>query len=308
MGNKELTIDWSKFKIRTKISSNVTQAKNGFIEFCEMLDKLDFELIGDYVGSKEKVELAYKYDNSIKLIMCPNSFKRQTYKHVINFKNNLIKNNDKFIKFIGLSGKSSLIAQIKTFDSGVVKLEIGSYGKFNNGRLDTYNYCKKKGYKILSPYLGDGEKILVDFNCGHDYHCIRPFNLKQNQGCPNCSESRGEKAIRLYLKNNNIEFIQECKFDDCKYKKGLPFDFYIPNYNLCIEFDGRQHFESEDFFGGEESFKLTQKRDKIKNKFCEDNGISLLRIPYYELENVEEILDKEFERLRKLDNKLKIVI
>ncbi|HFD2033423.1 TPA: hypothetical protein ACF2DD_002000 [Clostridium perfringens] len=128
---------------------------------------------------------------------------------------------------------------------------------------------------------------------------VVPSNLKSGVGCPICDESKGEKAIRLYLEKNKIGFIQEYRFEDCRCKKELPFDFYIPEYNLCIEFDGEQHHKAFKYFGGEEKLKLTQTRDKIKDDYCKDNGINLLRIPYYKLDEIEEILDEEFDRLRK---------
>lgn len=64
--------------------------------------------------------------------------------------------------------------------------------------------------------------------------------------------------------------------------KNIHFDFYLPEENICIEFDGEQHFRPIDYFGGENTFKLTQKRDKIKNKYCKNNNIKLLRIKYDE--------------------------
>jgi len=58
------------------------------------------------------------------------------------------------------------------------------------------------------------------------------------------------KRIRNILKDNNIEYISQKKFDNCKYFRPLPFDFYLPNYNICIEFNGIQHHEPISFFGG----------------------------------------------------------
>lgn len=191
--------------------------------------------------------------------MSPHVFKQKTYKALFSFKNNLKENNDEFVKFVGITKDGNLIAKIKTFDGGEVDIDIGTYSKFNKSRYFTYYYCISKEYKILSPYLGNTYKILIDFNCGHKAHWITADALKRGNSCPVCNESKGEKAIEFYLKNKNINFKREYKFNDCKYKLPLPFDFYIEKYNLCIEFDGEQHYKSKDFFGGEEKLRLTKK-------------------------------------------------
>lgn len=105
-----------------------------------------------------------------------------------------------------------------------------------------------------------------------------------------CKESIGEKYIRKYLELNGIEFIQEKRFDDCRDNKPLPFDFYLPNYNLIIEFDGEQHYEPK---FGECSFVQTQKHDQIKNEYCKLHNINLLRIPYWDNHNIESIISKQ---------------
>lgn len=175
--DKNIIIDWSKFKLEAK-GSKLNQAKEGYINFCKILDRINFELVSDYIGSQEKVELVYKFNSNVVLNMSPNHFKNKTYKAIVKFKNNLIENGDEFIRFIGLSDGGRLIAQIKTFDSSEVEIDISRYDLFNTSRKDTYDYCKEKGYKILSPYIKDREKILIDFNCGHDPHGIIPSHLK----------------------------------------------------------------------------------------------------------------------------------
>jgi len=104
-------------------------------------------------------------------------------------------------------------------------------------------------------------------------------------GCRICKLSKGERELHYLLVNNKIEHIREKKFVQCKDKRALPFDFYLPEHKICIEYDGIQHFKIIDFFG-EESFKQTQKHDEIKNEFCKKNGIKLIRIKYDE--NIEE--------------------
>ncbi|XZH99805.1 hypothetical protein ACSXEK_16500 (plasmid) [Clostridium perfringens] len=265
-------------------------------DFYNKLREVEGEITEFYQGKNTKINI---FINGMKInLIEQNKFKR-TYKVIIDFKNNLNKNSDKFIKFVGITKKGNLIAQIKTFDGDKKEIDIAKYDRFVKARQLTYNYCKEKGYQILSPYIGAMDKILIDFNCGHKPNWIIPSSLKRNHGCPICDESKGEKYVRIYLENNNIDFIQEYRFEDCRYKYTLPFDFYIPDNNLIIEFDGEQHFEVNGYFGGEKEFKDIKIRDKIKNNYCEDNGINLLRIPYWELDSVEDILDEEFERLRK---------
>ena len=95
-------------------------------------------------------------------------------------------------------------------------------------------------------------------------------------------ESKGENIIDNYLKSVNINYIRQYKFDNCKNKRKLPFDFYIPDYNVCIEYDGIQHYESVKRFGGVDNLLKIQQKDKIKNEYCLNNNIRLIRIKYNE--------------------------
>lgn len=98
------------------------------------------------------------------------------------------------------------------------------------------------------------------------------------------------------MSENNINYIIEKRFSDCKNKRVLPFDFYLPDFNLCIEYDGLQHFESNDRFGGNEEFNKIKIRDNIKNNYC--SGINgkpkLLRISYKEYDNINYIIKNYF--------------
>lgn len=89
------------------------------------------------------------------------------------------------------------------------------------------------------------------------------------------------------LDKYKINYIYQCKFEDCKDIKCLPFDFYLTDYDSCIEFDGQQHFDP---IFGEEAFKRTQKHDNYKNEYCKNNNIDLLRIPYWDGNNMENII------------------
>jgi very-short-patch-repair endonuclease len=94
--------------------------------------------------------------------------------------------------------------------------------------------------------------------------------------------SNGEYLVEEYLKKLKVSFKKQYSFDGCLSEKNhkLFFDFYLNELNICIEYDGKQHFEPVEFFGGKKIFNEIKNRDQLKNKFCEDNGIFLLRIPY----------------------------
>lgn len=102
--------------------------------------------------------------------------------------------------------------------------------------------------------------------------------------------SKGAEKIANLLIQNQINFIQEYTFDKCinpetNYK--LRFDFYLPDYNCCIEYDGEQHFKPKTLFGGQKGFQDLQKRDIIKNEYCKENNIKLVRIPYIDYEKID---------------------
>ena len=120
-----------------------------------------------------------------------------------------------------------------------------------------------------------------------------PDNHLNGKGCPKCNSSKGELIIEKYLIKNNINYESQKRFKDCKNKRPLPFDFYLTDYNICIEYDGEQHFKSKSIWGGEEELNLIKIKDNIKTEYCEDNGIKLIRIPYWEKDNIEEILNRE---------------
>ena len=109
-----------------------------------------------------------------------------------------------------------------------------------------------------------------------------------------CINSRWNAYIKQFLDSNHIANKDEYPvvIDGTRYR----YDFYLPDYNLFIEYDGEQHFMPIGFFGGEEEFKRRQEHDKIKNKYCEDNHINLLRIPYWE-QNIETIINNHLQRL-----------
>ncbi len=117
-------------------------------------------------------------------------------------------------------------------------------------------------------------------------------------GCPECCESRGEREISSWLLRKKINFQKQKTFNNCKYKRQLYFDFYLPDYNICFEYDGKQHFEPVVYFGGEDAFNENKKRDSFKNKFCKKHNIHLLRITYKD--DVFNTLEKWYTQKEKI--------
>lgn len=144
-----------------------------------------------------------------------------------------------------------------------------------------------EGYQLVGNYTGMHNKVLTKcLTCGFIWE-IQPSNLKQGKGCPKCNKqiSKGEKKISAWLKNNNILYIAQLPI---KIKEHTFFiDFYLPDYDLYIEYQGEQHFHPIKFFGGEEKFEYQQKNDNLKRDFLKNK---LLEISYLDFDNVEEIL------------------
>ena len=151
-------------------------------------------------------------------------------------------------------------------------------------------------YSLITKYTYVNMTTKTPIICpNHGVFYMTPHNHLQGQRCRKCSKmSKGEHQIHHILTNMNIQFIHEKYFDTCKYVRKLPFDFYIPEHNCCIEYDGEQHFKPIQHFGGEHKYKLTQHRDNIKTKYCIDNNIDLLRISYTDINNIKTIIHQHF--------------
>jgi hypothetical protein len=106
----------------------------------------------------------------------------------------------------------------------------------------------------------------------------------QGSGCIKCHQSSGEKLVSKYLKCQGINFIPQKTFTNCKGEtRVLPFDFYLCDYNIAIEYQGIQHYQMIPYWG-QKTFDKTKKYDNIKKEYCKKNNIYLIEIPYYEKE------------------------
>ena len=181
--------------------------------------------------------------------------------------------------------------------SGRTGIEYFSY-KHNRENLfyNLNNYCKinniaSKPIKISEEQKYAKMAITFQCSCGNYFDTtINSFRTWKHK-CDKCSGnvSSFELKTKEFLNKYKIEFTIEKRFNDCKNNLPLPFDFYIKSKNLIIEIDGQGHFRPTHFNScsnedAELSYKLTRINDKIKNKYCKDNNINLIRIPYWEFE------------------------
>lgn len=128
----------------------------------------------------------------------------------------------------------------------------------------------------------------------------KPFNHMKGHGCPMCSFSKMEKQVKNIFERLNITYEPQKKFDWLKYINKLSLDYYLPDYNIAIECQGKQHFEPVEPFGGEKEFKKLVERDACKKRLCEENGVILKYINYNE--DVEEALHRILDEAKTLEN------
>ena len=121
-------------------------------------------------------------------------------------------------------------------------------------------------------------------DCGNDIIVTYGHLINGDTKSCGCIKSQGEEKIKNILSQNNIIYESQKTFEDCRFPDTnmlARFDFYLPNYNILIEYDGKQHYQyTNSGWNTEENFLKTQNRDKYKNEWCKNNNIKLIRIPY----------------------------
>jgi len=178
-------------------------------------------------------------------------------------------------------------------------------------------------YEILTEYITSNDHITIKHNkCGHDWECTPSGFINTNTRCPVCNESKGEQKVRHYCEKNNINFISQFIYKDLlsDYGNPLKFDFAIFNdigktdINFLVEYDGEFHYKAIPKYKGEpikyaeERLVKQQYHDRLKDEYCENNNIKLIRIPYWEFEKVEQILINSIYDDKKIKLEIKDIL
>lgn len=169
--------------------------------------------------------------------------------------------------------------------------------KSKKHHFDRYDYSKvPKNVKVR-------DKIIIICPDHGEFEQVAYYHMNGN-GCPKCNLSKGEFRIINFLENEEIVYEYQKRFHNLN--PLYSFDFYLPEYNLIIEFDGIQHFIPCDFshcsLSEEENLKNLEKvkfRDNQKNEWCKENNIDLLRIPYYEFDNIEDVISEKISKMNR---------
>lgn len=273
-------------------------------------NKFDYSLV-IYKGWGDKVKIICKKhgvfeqspNNHLKGKGCPVCSNNKKHTN-ITFTNKAIKihkNKYNYSKVEYISGKKKI--KIICQKHGVFKQTPNSHlvgygcsicaGKFMNTQyfIEKANKTHNNKFKYLNTIYINA-KSPVKINCEKHGEFTQTPNAHLNgHGCPFCSESKGEYIIATLLKEKNVNFVRQKRFNECRNIIPLSFDFYLPDHKICVEFNGIQHYKPITIFDGDNGLAETKKRDKIKIKYCQDNNIELIIISYKNFNKIKEILN-----------------
>ncbi len=278
---------------------------NQFIERSKIIhgNKYDYSLV-NYINISKSVKIIYngiiynQTPDSHLQGLCPEKKYKNTYIFIQQAK---LIHGDKYD--YSLVNYVDCFTEVKIIYNGIIYEQAPSYHL--TGRCPekltkiNYNFIEnskkihgdKYDYSLVN-YKNNRTKVKIIHN-GKIYEQNPSSHLKGINPDGSCPElkSIGEKKINEYLNLKNINYTPQHTFDNCKYVGKLIFDFYLSDNNILIEFDGIQHFESIEYFGGLTALNETIKKDNIKNLYAKNNNINLLRIKYTEMNNIISILE-----------------
>ncbi len=204
------------------------------------------------------------------------------------------------VKYIGGEIKVKIICKLHGIFEQKASAHLfgkGCHDCANNKKLNNEEFIIRAQLKhgdvydyTLVSYKNSKGKVLIVCKIHGDFYQSVCNHLAGN-GCPHCRSSKGERKIIDFLNKHNIIFIHQHSYEDCRNIKKLKFDFYLPEYDILIEYDGAQHFRVVKRFGGEEGFNKRKRNDTKKNKYADEKNVKLLRIAHFDFDNIEKILE-----------------
>ena len=298
-------VDWSKYK-----GKNTEKSKQAYIKLFDVLNKHNHKLVGDYINSTTKVLIDFNCGHEPHWIdsrkyksgkRCPKCFGNCTKQAQNNFYNLIKANNHKLLSGYR-NNKTKVLIDFNCghephwirpdhyMDGVVCPKCIGRNGQSEKDFIIKLN---KNNHILLSEYINESTKVLIDFNCGHEPHWIRPGNYKNGNRCPLC-KNKGEAALHRLLLDVGFRVEIQKTSEDLKDRDHLKYDFYLPEHNLLIELDGDHHrklvaYKTKNMtelergmaeLDAEIRFYDRQRKDKLKDEYARDNNIPLLRIEY----------------------------
>lgn len=243
------------------LSKMNTKSHEQFVEDVYRINK-NIKVISRYTGVKNKVKCLCLLHNTVFIISPTHLLGGETgCKECIDIKRHLsgLKSHEQFIK-----------------DLRLVNQNIKVIGEYNGAKNKIKVKCEKCGY-LWEPFAG---------------------SLLSGYGCPNCIKSKGEEKIKQYLDENQILYENPKKFPDLRNKLPLSYDFYLPEYNLLIEYQGQFHDGTAFVASKDKYFERQKTNDKIKKNYAFDNNYNFLEIWYYDYKKVEEIIDETICNLK----------
>jgi very-short-patch-repair endonuclease len=296
--------------------------KNGFmptkIESRSLIKRLK-QIHGDeydYIIEKDQ----YNSTDKIKIInnLTGDYFYYRIDRHLIGMKPNKVTKNLFLIKSKKIHGNKydySLIDEIKNGsqkveiickDHGIFKQSVSNHMNMGDGCPKCVGVGKWNTNLVISEFskihsdLYDYSKVFfngidkkVEIICKKHGSFFKNIHKHLTGSCcPDCQYiSKGELFIKNYLEEIGIKYIRQHSFETCRYINRLNFDFYLPEFNTCIEFDGIQHFKPIHFFGGDKGLEKNKERDKCKNDWCCENKVNLIRIKWNQINKIKSILE-----------------
>ena len=314
-------------KCRSKIALGKNRTTEEFIKIIKDKYGDEYEVLGKYINAKTLIKIKHKKCNNM-LEMIPDNLIRGFGCKIC--ANNQKKTHEEILREINYmyGDEYEILEEYKNMDTPILikhKICGESYKKrpslllnnvgcsFCSGNAKkTIEQIKQEAfelygdeYEIVSTeYINIDSPIeILHKKCGK-VSSKSAYSFLKGASCKYCYCSKGEERVKEVLNKNNVSFTFNEHIEGVKDIRHLRFDFKIYDCNICndsdikliVEYDGIGHFEPIDAFGGINAFRDVQRRDKIKNKYCRENNIPILRIPYWEFNNIEEILLKELKQ------------